>query len=89
MNQIEKLVRDAVNLAIERGVEFEDGTPSFRSNGHERIFRIVFNTNTRPDTAGHAVLEKNFKYLENHETESLADYLVQKFNKLNLIKKAQ
>ncbi|HDV5710282.1 hypothetical protein [Legionella pneumophila] len=89
MDKIEKLVRDAVDLARKRGVEFEDGTPSFRSNGQESIFRIVININTRPDTAGHGVFEKDFKYLENHNMKSLADYLVREFNKLNIIKKAK
>ncbi|HAT1824501.1 hypothetical protein SC438_12460 [Legionella pneumophila] len=51
MDKNEKLVRDAVDLARKHGVEFEDGTPSFRSKGKENRFRIVINTNTRPDTA--------------------------------------
>lgn len=89
MDKIEKMVREAVYLARKRGVEFEDGTPSFRSNGQESIFRIVINTNTKPDTAGHGIFEKDFKYLENHDKKSLADYLVHEFNKLNIIKRAK
>lgn len=89
MDKNEKLVRDAVNLARKHGVEFKDDTPSFRSKGLESRFRIVIKTNTRPNTAGHGVLDKDFKYLESHDTESLADYLVQEFNKLNIIKKAK
>jgi hypothetical protein len=34
MDKNEKLVRDAVDLARKHGVEFEDGTPFFRSKGH-------------------------------------------------------
>lgn len=87
MDNNEKLIMDAVELARKSGVLFEKDTPTFRRKGQEGRFRIVIITNTRPDTTGHAILDKDFSYLEGHSTQSIADYLIEEFNKLNIASK--
>ena len=84
MDNNERLIRDAVELARKSGVEFKKNTPTFRRKGQEGRFRIVIITNTKPDTTGHAILDKNFSYLEGHSAQSIADYLIEEFNKLNI-----
>ncbi|RUQ84474.1 hypothetical protein [Legionella septentrionalis] len=80
MDDNEILVREAVELAKKNGVKFEKGTPKFRRKGEEGSFHIVMVT-SRPNTKVDIILDANFSNLQDHSVKSIADYLIEEFNK--------
>lgn len=84
MDNNEMLIREAVELAKKNGVKFEKGTPKFRRQGEVGRFHIVMITNSRPDTKVDLILDEHFSSLQDHSVKSIADYLIEEFNKPRL-----
>ncbi len=61
----EQMVKNAVELAKMQGVQFRDGSLSFRpASGQQKIFfNVIILTNTSLNTAGHASLDQHFDIL--------------------------
>ncbi|MCW8471360.1 hypothetical protein OQJ19_11965 [Fluoribacter gormanii] len=83
------MVIEAVNLAKKQGVNFEVGTPTFRSKAGESRFCIVIKINTGPNSAGTTKVDEHFDALNGHDVISLANYLINTFNELNISDKAE
>jgi hypothetical protein len=82
------MVMEAFNLAKKQGVNFEVGTPKFRSKSGESRFCIVIKINTGPNSAGSTKIDEHFDALNGHDVKSLANYLINIFNELNISDKA-
>lgn len=85
----ETLVRQAVELAKQKGVLFDDKSPSFRPKKNPSRFHVSICTNTTPISTGHVAIDKHFNVLAQYTETSLANYFIRVFNEYNIERQVQ
>jgi hypothetical protein len=88
----EELVINAVKLAKDQGVRFDEKSPTFRKSKGKEVnnwFSVIINAYPVTNTQRAIIIEKRFDFLDQFDEKSLAMFFIKVFNENEAEQKAK